>query len=67
MADKKKTKTTAVADTGSATEKDISRQEGSAGQAPATKSSKKGKLPKKNKSRLPRRQKKARQKAAGSL
>jgi len=34
---------------------------------PATKSIKIGKLPPKNKSRLPRRQKKARQKAAGRL
>ena len=34
---------------------------------PATKSLKKGKLPPKNKSRLPRRQKKAQHKAAGRL
>ena len=34
---------------------------------PATKSLKKGKLPPKNKSRLPRRQKKAQLKAAGRL
>jgi hypothetical protein len=34
---------------------------------PSTKSVKKGKLPPKNKSRLPRRQKKAKQKAAGRL
>ena len=34
---------------------------------PSTKSGKKGKLPPKNKSRLPRRQKKAQQKAAGRL
>jgi len=34
---------------------------------PSTKSLKKGKLPPKNKSRLPRRQKKAQHKAAGRL
>jgi hypothetical protein len=34
---------------------------------PSTKSQKKGKLPPKNKSRLPRRQKKAQLKAAGRL
>jgi hypothetical protein len=34
---------------------------------PSTKSVKKGKLPPKNKSRLPRRQKKAKQKATGRL
>jgi len=38
-----------------------------AGAKPFTKSVKKGKLPPKNKSRLPRRQKKAKQKAAGRL
>ena len=38
-----------------------------AGAKPSTKSVKKGKLPPKNKSRLPRRQKKAQQKAAGRL
>ena len=67
MADKKKNKSDAIADTNTATETVVSRPEGSAGEPPATKSIKKGKLPKKNKSRLPRRQKKARQKAAGRL
>jgi len=38
-----------------------------AGAKPSTKSLKKGKLPPKNKSRLPRRQKKAEQKLAGRL
>ena len=38
-----------------------------AGAKPSTKSVKKGKLPPKNKSRLPRRQKKAEQKLAGRL
>ena len=38
-----------------------------AGVKPSTKSAKTGKLPPKNKSRLPRRQKKAQQKAAGRL
>jgi hypothetical protein len=38
-----------------------------AGANPSTKSVKKGKLPPKNKSRLPRRQKKAQQKAAGRV
>jgi hypothetical protein len=38
-----------------------------AGAKPSTKSAKKGKLPPKNKSRLPRRQKKAQKKAAGRL
>jgi hypothetical protein len=38
-----------------------------AGAKPSTKSVKKGKLPPKNKSRLPRRQKKAQLKAAGHL
>ena len=38
-----------------------------AGATPPTKSVKKGKLPPKNKSRLPRRQKKAQQKSAGRL
>jgi hypothetical protein len=38
-----------------------------AGATPSTKSVKKGKLPPKNKSRLPRRQKKAQQKSAGRL
>jgi hypothetical protein len=38
-----------------------------AGAKPSTKSVKKGKLPPKNKSRLPRRQKKAQKKAAGRL
>jgi hypothetical protein len=38
-----------------------------AGAKPSTKSVKKGKLPPKNESRLPRRQKKAQQKAAGRL
>lgn len=37
------------------------------GPKPSTKSGKKGKLPPKNKSRLPRRQKKAQHKAAGRL
>ena len=37
------------------------------GATPSTKSVKKGKLPPKNKSRLPRRQKKAQQKSAGRL
>jgi hypothetical protein len=37
------------------------------GAKPSTKSMKKEKLPPKNKSRLPRRQKKAQQKAAGRL
>jgi hypothetical protein len=38
-----------------------------AGATPSKKSVKKGKLPPKNKSRLPRRQKKAQQKSAGRL
>lgn len=67
MADKKKNKTSELADTNAVTDAVVSRPEGSAGEPPAAKSLKKGKLPKKNKSRLPRRQKKARQKAAGRL
>jgi hypothetical protein len=67
MADKKKNKTTAVPDTNTVTDPVVSRPEGSAGEPLATKSLKKPKLAKKNKSRLPRRQKKARQKAAGRL
>ena len=67
MADKKKNKTTAIPDTNTAADAVVPHPEGSAGEPLATKSLKKGKLAKKNKSRLPRRQKKARQKAAGRL
>lgn len=67
MADKKKNKTSAIGDTNTATDTAVSRPESSAGEPLTPKSLKKGKLPKKNKSRLPRRQKKARQKAAGRL